>query len=392
MPVRVTLITPRQRRFILAQWDDPVTGKTRTASTKTRVRREAERFAARLEDELNAGDYKPPTRTLWTEFRERYENEVGAHKAPKTLLKTQAMFNAMEELIAPKYLGAINSDVASKFQAALRAKGLAEFTIHGHLRELRKTLRWAAKLSLIAKAPDLEFPRLVDGMKGRPITAEEFDRFVMAIPKVVKISEFVASWEHLSRGLWLSSLRLEEAMAFHWTSDQQLCPDFGHRRPMIRIQAASEKGRKFRLLPITPEFAAFLQQTPPDDRRGFVFNPITVPRGRRSGTHRPTAGHVGKVLCKIGEKAGIKVGTNKFASAHDFRRAFGFAWSKRVMPKVLQELMRHESIQTTMQFYVGNLAEDAADEVWKAAQAYDIGNTSGNTATPEVPDTSEKHT
>jgi len=36
------------------------------------------------------------------------------------------------------------------------------------------------------------------------------------------------------------------------------------------------------------------------------------------------------------------------------------------MPKVLQELMRHASIQTTMKYYVGSLGEDAADELYRA--------------------------
>jgi len=33
--------------------------------------------------------------------------------------------------------------------------------------------------------------------------------------------------------------------------------------------------------------------------------------------------------------------TNKYASAHDLRRSFGTRWAKRVMPVVLQKLMRH---------------------------------------------------
>ncbi len=70
--IRVKLVAPKQRRFVLAQWVDPVTGLICTRSTKTTVRREAERFAARLEDELNAGEFKPVQRLLWSEFRARY--------------------------------------------------------------------------------------------------------------------------------------------------------------------------------------------------------------------------------------------------------------------------------------------------------------------------------
>lgn len=37
-----------------------------------------------------------------------------------------------------------------------------------------------------------------------------------------------------------------------------------------------------------------------------------------------------------------------------------------VMPVVLQELMRHESIETTLTFYVGQNAERTADVLWAA--------------------------
>jgi len=56
----------------------------------------------------------------------------------------------------------------------------------------------------------------------------------------------------------------------------------------------------------------------------------------------------------------------KFASAHDFRRAFGSRWATRVMPAVLQQLMRHESIDTTLRYYVG-LDADATSVILYAA-------------------------
>lgn len=44
---------------------------------------------------------------------------------------------------------------------------------------------------------------------------------------------------------------------------------------------------------------------------------------------------------------------------------FGFG-QDGLMPPVLMQLMRHESIQTTQEFYVGRNAEAAADVVWEA--------------------------
>ena len=44
------------------------------------------------------------------------------------------------------------------------------------------------------------------------------------------------------------------------------------------------------------------------------------------------------------------------------------------MPPIIQQLMRHESIDTTMRFYVGRNAEAAADALWQA-----VANVSANT-------------
>jgi integrase len=72
----------------------------------------------------------------------------------------------------------------------------------------------------------------------------------------------------------------------------------------------------------------------------------------------------------LSECTPAKVNTNaagkvKFASAHDLRRSFGERWASRVMPQVLMELMRHESIDTTMKFYVGRNAQSTAALLWE---------------------------
>lgn len=94
--------------------------------------------------------------------------------------------------------------------------------------------------------------------------------------------------------------------------------------------------------------------------------------------YSPTRDSIGPIVSAIGEKAGDIVGTrtkledgepitvNKFASAHDLRRAFGFRWSRLVMPPTLKELMRHTDISTTMRYYVGQNAQATADELWRA--------------------------
>lgn len=387
MTIRVGLVEPSSRRFFLCRWKDPVTGRIKTLSTKTTIRRDAERFAGRLQAELNEGTYKPLTRTTWAEARAKFER-ARRSKAKKTQLKSQSMFNAMERLIEPGLVGAITSDVVADYAAALEDEGCVPATVFGHLAELRKFLRYCVRMNYIKTLPHIEFPEVIPAPKGRAITVEEFERILAVIPKATDdiLPQFADGWRHYLQGLWLSGLRLEESMNLHWTDDRQLCVDLTGRRPMMRIQASAEKGRTFRLLPITPDFAEFLDRTPKAERRGYVFRPHTLPRGFRHyqrnadkpvPAHRPTHEHAGKVISRLGELAGVKVAEGKFASAHDFRRSFGVRWARVMTSQMLKEFMRHKSIKTTEQFYLGQMAEAAADEVWEAVAR--LGSAFGNT-------------
>ena len=75
----------------------------------------------------------------------------------------------------------------------------------------------------------------------------------------------------------------------------------------------------------------------------------------------------GWVISELGERAGVIVNPTegKFASAHDLRRSFGTRWAPRVKPTVLQKLMRHANIQTTLKYYVAIESDDIAEELWK---------------------------
>lgn len=130
---------------------------------------------------------------------------------------------------------------------------------------------------------------------------------------------------------------------------------------MIWIPAEHQKNHKDTLLPMAPEFAELLRAV--KNRKGFVFTPTA----RVKSVHRLCVQSVGKVVSKAGELANVKVSETKYASAHDFRRSFGLRWSQRVMPQVLQQLMRHETIETTMKYYVGRNAEATAAAIWSAS-------------------------
>ena len=194
---------------------------------------------------------------------------------------------------------------------SLRDSGSAETTIAGYIAHLRSAINWAVTQRLIPAAP--AFPKLTRAKKS------------------------------------------------------------GRKTPM---KGRPITGEEFdRLLPMAPEFARMLMEIPEGQRVGRVFQPS--PEKRRGD--RMTTDAVTRTISDIGQAAKVKVWTNprngntKFATAHDLRRAFGERWSMRVEATVLMELMRHESINTTLRYYVGRNAERVADVVWSAVEAQSGG-------------------
>ncbi len=227
-------------------------------------------------------------------------------------------------------------------------------------------------------------------MKGGALVGEQFDRMIAAVPKIR--TKDAAEWQRYLTGLWLSGLRLQESVALSWDSDATFAVDLSGRRPRFKIKGEAQKSGQDELLPMTPDFAELLLRTPENQRRGRVFrlNEVNLVKDESGKpvvkTGSPITAHsIGQLVAKIGEKAGVVVNAveGKTASAHDLRRTFASRWAKRVAPAILQKLMRHASIQTTMGYYVDLDVDEMADELWAshpatAAVSPPESNISGN--------------
>lgn len=388
--VRVWVMEYGNRPNYHLQWKDPVTQRRRTKATKiprtgkAREEKLAEREARELENRLAAGEAVIPSKMAWADFRARYEAEVVPGLAKRTAEKISSVFDRFQEEIDPQRLWDVNEKRLSAFVSKLRegkpAKPmpgcdktkphervgkLTESTIAGHLAHLKAALNWAKSQKLLPQVP--AFPRLKRAkmskgakvMRGRPITTEEFERMLAAVEAVVGASASEA-WAFYLRGLWASGLRLAESLELYWDREDKLHPVLIGRYPMLRIPAELEKGHKERLLPMAPEFARLLENAPEAERTGPVFK-----LNRMDGkAGQPNKDRVSKIVTKIGAEAKVRVDAKKTASAHDLRRAFGERWAARLMPAQLMELMRHESIDTTLSYYVGRNAERTAAILW----------------------------
>jgi integrase len=367
MPIRVIVFKRSGRKNFEAQWADPLTGKKKTKSAKTPHRRDAERFAARLEEQLNSGGLRADGRTLWVEINKAYEDEILAAKKAKDAGKIRGTLNLIQELLEPKWIGSIDVGAVAKFAKGLRKRGIEAITIRAHLAELKKLLEWAKRRNFISVVPAVELPKVTRGARGRAILVEEFEAMIEAIPQVMGLLA-APSWEFFLRGLWLSGMRLGEALRLSWDHGAPIAIDLSGRQPVLRFAAEAHKRGEDVVSPVAPDFAEYLGIIPEDQRRGLVFRIA----GERMNQVYSTE-YISQRISDIGKTAGVKA-KRKWASAHDLRRSFGARWAPRVMPAVLQKLMRHESIQTTMQFYATREAMDASEAVWQAV-ANDFANT-----------------
>ena len=347
--VRVGVVR-RGGGFVL-RYTDPVTGRPAERKAAATRRREAEREAGDLEQMLASGR-TPAGAVTWAAARERYEVDHLAGLAPATQSAWSTAASRFEGACSPAKVADVDALMLLGFVRQLREQGRAATTIATYVRTIRAMLSWCRRIPRwIEDVPEVDLPRdRGRRARSRPPTPAEFEALLAAVPTIRPVDP--EPWRHLLRGLWLSGLRLGEAAALSWDSGPMQISTVG-RYPKYLIQAAGEKGRRDRTLPLTPDAAEFFLAEP--DQTGRVFDiDLTVRR-------------IGRTISEIGTASGVITNsdTGKFCTAHDLRRAFGSRWAPRVKPAVLQALMRHRNIDTTMKFYVELDADDLADALWR---------------------------
>jgi integrase len=394
--IKVTVLSYPDRNNLVLAYVDPVSGKRKTKSAKTAIEKKAWQEAAKWEEELLAGEYCPPSKVTWKQFREKYEEEKASTLAAQTQHSIRHALNAVEKYLNPDRLCKLTSPALAKFALDLtkprkvKRKGedvtlppMRPASAAKILRHVRAALAWAAskKRKMLAVMPEVEMPKGGAKMKGGALVGEQFERMLAAILKVRAASPGgdAAEWHRYLNGLYLGGLRLGEGLALSWDAKSPFAVDLSGRHPRFRIKGSAQKSRKDELVPMTPDFAEFLMRTPKAERHGRVFKLVDVETGAPLGEFT-----VSKMVSAIGEAAGVIVDPveGKTATAHDLRRSFCTRWAKRVMPAVLRKLARHANIATTMSFYVDLDADEVADDLWtnhRPTGGSDSGNISGNT-------------
>lgn len=398
-------VVKRKGKGLCLRYTDPVTGKRHEKQDCPKTMKAAQRAAGQWQAELRAGTDSHGRIVKWADFRFRYEEDHVFNLRKNSALDVACTLNTVERVMSPDKLSRITPPWLARFVKLRSEEGVSQATIAGDLRQLKAGLNWAKGQGYIREVP--EFPKLkqarkAKAMKGRAITAEEFERMLKAVDRMREIQR--EPMRFLLRGLWLSGLRIGESLSLTWDQwGDGIRVDTSGEFVVLMIDAEDEKGGRDREYPVTPDFEEFLLSVPEDERVGHVFNPVM----RGGVCHRLDT--ISRAVASVGKAAGVKVDQSKkkdrktgklkvipvFASAHDLRRAFGYRWARRVMPMVLKELMRHESVTTTEKYYVGIQAQETARhlrEVMPGGQSRqsdvlgDRGDLSGDLADNQISD------
>ncbi len=393
---KVRIVRPEGRPFQL-RYLCPIERKEIRISTGSRDESQAEQQKAELEAKLVLGLTTKTDREKvlgpemeWSDFREQYRTLHLATVRDRTALHAESRLDLAERIMKPRTLSEMaDPNSLQQLQAKLlageqsrRKKPRSPHTVKGYIGCVLASLSWAHVQGWLSSAPKIRKLKTsnLKVMKGRPITADEFQKMLDATAEVVG-QQAADSWKHVLRGLWESALRLDELMHVSWDVDGTIRPSWTKGQfPILEIPASMQKNDTEECIPLLPGFEAVLMETSADARHGWCFRPISLQptKGRKVRHQRPNAEWVGKIISRIGKAAKIIVQPAdtrtgrpvKYASAHDLRRSCGDRLRNAgVPPLVICRVMRHSSWETTRKHYAPGDVQQDAEVLLKTFQA-----------------------
>jgi integrase len=382
--IRVWVQARQNRPFLTLEWHDPITGRRKGKSAGTADEKLAETKRADREADLNAGRHQESSNISWERFRELFEAEYVSGVRPNTRTNFTATFDVFERLARPGKLRSVSERTLSTFVAALRREptrgreGMMPSTIKVRLQFLRTALLWAVGQNLIPKCP--KFPRVkVPKKDPQPVPAETFERLVNAAPDANMRTYLLTAW--------LGGLRLDEAYSMTWEASDA-APWLDLPRNLIVFPAEYVKAARDQWVPLDPVLRQALEELTPDpaQRTGRVFSFPAWGKGENI-----CAAAVSDRVSRLAKRVGVR------PTYHTLRKGFGCRYAAKVPAQVLQRLMRHQNIRTTVGFYTN--VDDAVVEAVMGAQrgagrgakdSADSNCQNGQDVTGDVDDTSTR--
>lgn len=324
-------------------WVDPL-GRRRCKSCGPgpRGRQLAQRLADKRHAELVAGTYDATEAMTFAAFVDQYDRRILASKSVSHQLSAHRALIRFARITGVKRLKDVATRHIDQFVAARRVQRgkrpgdePSPCTINLELRNLKAAFRVAVEWGLLADAPKI---RMLRAPKKLPVyvTPEHFSSIYQACGAAHLPCPRPGDWWRAFLGFaYLTGWRLGEILSLR-RDDVDF--DSGH----AITRAESNKARTDAVVALHPAILAHLRGLDMTGEHVFYW-----PHHRRT---------IYDVFATIQQAAGINLPcrarhshtpTCHLYSFHDLRRAFATLNATRLSADALQQLMRHQSYQTT---------------------------------------------
>ena len=244
----------------ITSWQDPIGRKHafRDPDTPAEILDEIRSDIRHGKDPLAAvAPYMPndailSLETLWKEFSRVQEARQAAGQLSKRRAEEIAGHLSRGKLDPIKALPVPSLEYGhlEELQLALFEKGRAPKTVHHVLADVRTFLRWCVRRGIIQAAPEI------------PVT--QLDEYEPTIPSLKEQRARLAAIPEEARGYFLlrglMGVRHQEALRIEISDYRRNEDEDGHPRDEVSIKA---KGRRFRILPVPAEVAAWVRKYRP---------------------------------------------------------------------------------------------------------------------------------
>ena len=311
----------------------PIREKRIRRSCRTRDRREARRVMRECQERLINGRYalsggaitaqqeknipshlrttyvaQEPHAVTWDEAYDQYRQNRSTRVRPTSLTHALSRVQMAERILAGQRedMGlstgftvqeVMTLDHLEYLQDRLLAGDEGRFdyrsanTVNSTMGAVMAFVNFCFRRGWIAGVPNIQKLDADDAMRGRPITADEFQLMLDVTAEVVG-DRAAPSWQFTLKLVWESGFRLADVMDFGWHDERHirpLWPDESRLYATLVIPSSQKNGRT-QEVPMLPGLRALLDTVSVHERSGWIANPLPMQQLVRKDANwvRPT--------------------------------------------------------------------------------------------------------
>jgi integrase len=324
-------------------------------------RREAERYARKVQVLVESGKQDEPDRITLHDFISEHQRLTKGQVAHATLVDQLRALRMLENFLGSKILlPRIAPREAEAFIASRIGAGLATGTVNKDVRTLKRIFNLAIEPRGYLREGQNPFAKI----RERKQTANSIRYVTVREYRALMEAARTLWWKALLSTAYCCGLRRNEILHLTWTD-----VDFHAQR--VRVSAKESgprtirwepKDHENRVVPMSDETARILVDLQADAPEGFPYIFIAPKRFERIkekletgdwNDRKAVVNNLTRGFEVIRRRSGVSECT-----PHDLRRSAITNWAQELPVQVVQELAGHSNIATTRKYYLTVRPED----------------------------------